>query len=413
MVLVSLLLEQGYSPEIVHCNFQLRGVESDEDNEFVAKFASSNKLILHTRRFETREYAISHKLSTQIAARDLRYMYFEELLAKRVASFLFLGHHADDSLETIFINISRGSGLMPLSGIAPKREAYLRPLWLTTKKEIIQYAVEKKISWREDRSNEDDNYQRNYIRHHLIGPLKEAFPDFDKRFSSTLTRTNSDRRLFNSLIQERLNKLLIVTDQEERFPLSHLKNFPEEFSLLYHWLKDKGKFDFDALEEALKSYESGKIFESNYGRLLLDREYLIYRNNSTESLDEYLIDTGLESLETPLKMDFKLSKGNDYPKERNPNLASLDHSKLEFPLKLRHWKQGDRFIPLGMKGSKKLSDFLIDEKLDRFEKEDVWLLCSGDNICWVVGNRVDDRYKITDKTKNTYFAQVITSNENK
>lgn len=410
-VLVHLLLKLGYSPGLIHCNFKLRGADSDQDEQFVSELAASHQLNFHRQEFNTEAYAQFHKLSTQIAARELRYAYFQKVLTSSNSRFILLGHHADDSLETVFLNLGRGSGLMPLAGIDPARGAYLRPFWLSSRMDIMQYALDNNIQWREDLSNQEDHYQRNFIRHHLIIQLKEGFPEFEKSFATTLQRSHSDRKLFRSLIDERLEKILVKGTREERFPLDHLQKHPEEFALIYHWLKDRGKFDLAALERALEKPEAGKVFESEQGKLLLDRDYLIFKQQHSDYREEYLITEGQNLIEYPLEMRFQIKSGNIYSRENNQQVAWLDKDRLKFPLRLRRWEDGDRFVPLGMQGSKKLSDFLIDNKIDRFAKDDIWLLCSDEKICWVIGYRVDDRYKITDKTKNVYFAQVIPSDE--
>lgn len=411
MVILNILLELGYHPEVVHCNFGLRGTASDTDQAFVANFATENELRLHIRNFDTRSYARERNISIQMAARDLRYQYFEELLAENDGGYVILGHHADDSLETIFINLGRGSGLMPLSGIAPLRNTYLRPFWLTPKKDIIQYAVDHKIQWREDMSNREDNYQRNYIRHHLVTPLKEAFPDFDQGFANTLKHTNDDRLLFQSLLDKQLEKVVLKGSREERFPLDYLRQYPRETALVFHWLKKFGQFDFTALERALENPVSGKIFESEQGRLLVDRDQLVFRFHHDRKALEFEIEEATEHILAPLQMRFVCRSGKHLSPDPTNFSVSLDYDRLAFPLTLRKWQEGDRFVPLGMKGTKKLSDYLIDEKVDRFAKEEVWVLCSGQDICWVIGHRPDDRFKLTDKTKNTYFAQVIKEHE--
>lgn len=411
MVLLNILLELGFQPEVIHCNFGLRGMASDKDQTFIIQFATEKNLKIHTRKFDTKAYAEEHKVSIQMAARDLRYGYFEELLATGEPAYVVLGHHADDSLETIFMNLGRGSGLLPLSGIAPVRGAYLRPFWTIPKKEIIQYAVDHEIQWREDMSNREDNYQRNYVRHHLVTPLKEAFPEFDKAFANTLRYTNEDRLLFQTLLDNRLREIVTKSKMEERFPLEYLRQHPEERALVFHWLKQFGSFDFTAMEKALKDPVSGKIFEVEQGRLLIDRDQLVFRFYDDDNPTELEIPKETEHIIAPMPMRFERRRGNDFIADPTNLSVSLDYDLLEFPLSLRKWTEGDRFVPLGMKGSKKLSDYLIDEKVDRFAKEKVWVLCSGSDICWVIGHRPDERFKVSDKTKNTYFAQVINDHE--
>lgn len=412
MVLLHLLLELKFRPALIHCNFKLRDVAADDDERLVRNAAEENDLSFHHRSFNTAKYAKEHGLSIQIAARELRYAYFNELIQGDPEAVVLLAHHADDSLETIILNLSRGSGLMPLSGIEPARGAYFRPLWLTSKSEIIAYAVKHKVKWREDMSNREDNYRRNFIRHHLVPPLKEAFPDFDQSFSHSLKRSMQDRRLFQKLIDDKLEGILEKTVDGTRFPLHHIHDHPLEISLVYHWLKRFGHFDFEAIESLINQPQSGRIVENGQWQLLVDRDYLILRRTEGVHTDELKISADQSEIHTPdFQLKLKLKKGSSPDKSLGGTTAQLDYDLLEFPLTLRPWQHGDRFIPLGMKGSKKVSDLLVDEKVNLFRKEHTWVLCSGGEICWVVGHRTDDRFKVSDKTKNLYFAQVTHENE--
>ena len=413
MVLAHILLKVGVKPEIVHCNFNLRAEDSDADEGFVKDFASSHNLPFHHKSFDTKQYAGKHGLSIQIAARELRYEFFEELLISRENAYLFLAHHADDSLETILMNLGRASGLMPLSGIEASRDKFLRPLSLCTKDEIQEYAKLEDITWREDSSNSESDYQRNYIRHKVIPELKKSTPDYTRSFINTLKHTSSDRKLFTALINEKLSKLVVVTEGQECFSLNLVKDDEMRTSLIYHWLKDKGRFDMPAIEKAIQNPGSGKVFDIENGRLLMDRDQLIYQGAKNAILESVFIEKDCKKIMTPLPMKFERFTSEKMELSKDPNRAYLDFDRLQFPLEIRSWREGDRFIPFGFKGTKKISDFLIDSKLSRFDKEEVRLLCSGDEICWVIGMRPDDRFRLTDKTKNVYFAQVITNDEDK
>ena len=353
MVLAHIMVTLGYRPLLVHGNFNLRDEASDLDERLVQDFAEQHQLDLKTRHFNTRKYARDHGLSIQIAARELRFSFFEELMSENGAEYCVLAHHADDSLETIYMNLGRGSGLMPLSGIDPRRGTYLRPLWLTSKRDIMSYALKNKVRWREDMSNRDDNYQRNYIRHHLITPLKEAFPEFEASFKLTLKRTNQDRRLYQSLIDEKLNEIVTAEQEEERFPLQVLKEKPELRTLIYHWLKKHGSFDYTAIEKALDKPSPGRVFEGENGQLLMDREYLIYRRTSAKHRETYLIQADTPEIKEPLFIQFARKARQEIELTRDEWSAALDYDQLQFPLTLRTWRKGDRFTPLGMKGDRK------------------------------------------------------------
>lgn len=405
IVLAELFVQAGLKPSLAHCNFMLRGKDADGDQLFVENYAKEKALPFFTKNFDTKAYAEKNGISIQMAARDLRYAYFDELMQDQNLTYLCTAHHADDSLETILLNLGRGTGLTGLTGMKPKRENILRPLLDFTKKEVIELAHELKLSWREDASNAKTDYQRNYIRHKVTPVFKNNFPGFDKGFKSTSHQLINDGELFQFLLEEKIQSLIIEEHDQQKMPISELMKIDGFQSLLHHWLKAFGTFDLSAIENCLNG-ESGRVFANENYELLVDREFLFLRKVKIEQKENFSINEGDQKLDAPISLTFGEFSADNFEIPRSKEVAALDKSKLRFPLTVRKWKNGDSFYPLGMKGKKKLSDFFIDQKLNLYQKDDIWLLLSGDDIVWVINHRIDDRYKISDTTKSVYFARL-------
>lgn len=405
MVLAHVLLELRVEFELVHCNFRLRGTQSDEDESFCREWAQKNRLKFHCRSFDTSNYTRQKKISTQMAARELRYSFFESLLSEDLQSYMMTAHHLDDSLETMLINLGRGTGLKGLTGIPDIRDQYIRPLSECSEVEIKSYAIENEINWREDSSNQSDAYQRNFLRLKVIPQLKEAFPSFDKSFRQTVQNLRADQHMLESGLLALHKDLVTDTGEEQRLDIKALLEYAGYQSFIHHWLAPYGKFDLQSICESL-SKEGNLNFASHSHILLKDRGQLILREISEPPEIEVVIHKEEVRLIEPLDMSMKFV---DYDGniETDKSIAMLDADKLEFPLTLRRWKAGDSFQPLGMKAFKKLSDFLIDNKLTRFEKENTWVLCSGEKVVWVVNHRIDNRFKLSSKTKTIYFVQLL------
>ena len=406
IVLSELLVREGFQPALAHCNFQLRGDAADGDQKFVEKYANKHGLQFFTRNFETEQYSQQHGISIQMAARDLRYGFFRELMDDHHFNYLLTAHHADDSLETILLNLGRGTGLPGLSGIPPIRENILRPLLGLTKDAIIELANELNLEWREDASNTKTDYQRNYLRHKVISNFKENFPGFDKSFSKTQEQLQNDNALFQELLKEKINSIETESDQHKVINIPKLMQIPGYRSLLHYWLQPCGYFDLDAILSCLKG-ESGKVFANQEYTLLINRDQLILKPNSELKSEVYKIYKEDQYLSEPIELELKTEDASGLTIPQECSIATLDKDKLAFPLTLRKWQKGDFFFPLGMKGRKKLSDFFNDQKLSLFDKENIWILLSGNDIVWIVNHRIDDRFKISDTTKTVYFARLI------
>ena len=402
--LADLLVTLNYDVEFAHCNFQLRGIESNQDQHFVKSLSMKYEVPYHTIDFDTKEYALQHKVSHQMAARDQRYVWFEKIRSEISADFIAIAHNSDDNIETFFINIIRGSGIKGLLGIKNKINFIVRPLMFSSRDEIIKYVTNNDLNYREDSSNSSDKYLRNKIRHNLIPLLKEMNPSIGKSISKELSILNNINSVYKETIHKNLNKIII--NEDDRIIISKVKllSLSPLDVYVYEIFSPYGFSDLRNISNTITK-GSGKQFFSPTHKLLFDREYIFLSKIIEKETIETSIDSSVISIEIPIKMCFCVTHEVDY--NDNINNAYLDFEKLQFPLTIRAWKKGDKFIPLGMSCYKKLSDFFIDIKLSLLNKEKVYLLCSGKDIIWVIGYRIDDRYKVTSKTKKMYIAELF------
>lgn len=398
MVMAHLFKDLQFNIAIAHCNFQLRGVDSFKDQKFVQDFAEENEIPVNITQFDTQAFAADYKLSTQVAARDLRYNWFYELLNEEGYDYVLTAHHADDNLETFLINLSRGTGLEGLTGIPEENGSIVRPLLHFTRAEILEYAKENNIIWREDASNASDKYLRNKIRHHLVPLLQEINPNFMEAFQ----KTQSYLQVSAGLVEDA--SIMVyqqVAKQEEdsiTFDLNQLKKLPNYNAYLYQWLSEFGFTAWNDVYDLVDAVSGKQIFASNF-RLLKNRDSLILSKILVEDeVGTYFIDKEQQEISIPIKITFK-SVAN--PAFESNKIIFVDGDKLQYPLELKRWQKGDSFQPFGMGGkSKKLSKFFKDEKLSLLEKEQCWLLWSANTLVWITGLRQDERFKITENTTN-------------
>lgn len=396
MVMLDLFVKSSYEISIAHCNFQLRGAESVADEKWIRDYASQHQIPIFVTHFDTKAFAEDYKLSTQVAARELRYNWFYELLDSQSFDYVLTAHHADDNLETFLINLSRGTGLDGLIGIPQQNDKILRPLLAFCRSEIEAYAQANKIQWREDSSNASDNYLRNKIRHILVPIVKDLNPDFLASFAKTQQYLQQSQQLAEDATVMVYQQVAQQADDEIHFNLKKLKQLPNYKSYLYQWLKEFGFTAWDDIYNLAESQTGKQILSPDY-RLLKNRDFFILSplNKATE-VQEFWIEKD-EQVNFPLKLTFKKI---DAQSGSSNSVIFVDEEKLVYPLLLRRWKTGDVFLPIGMNGqSKKLSKFFKDEKLSLIEKENTWLLCSGNQIVWVIGLRADERFKPTTTTK--------------
>ena len=393
----------GYQFELAHCNFNLRGKESDEDESFVKDLANKNDVKLYVKNFKTQAYADAKKVSIQMAARDLRYSWFNELMETRKLDFIITGHHKDDNVETFLINLIRGSGVHGLLGIKYKKNKIIRPLLEISRDEIQQYLISENIKYRHDSSNKDLQYLRNKIRHKLVPILREMNPNIKNRITEQISILDGVNKIFQMKIDELTSDLLSHSGGVYNINISSLIDLVGAEVVLFEILRPFGFSQTDQIFKAIRS-QSGRKFFSKTHQLIIDRNDILIAllHDVQKEIEIIELETDIH---TPFKMKF--TKSDNFVFSKNPNIAYLDFTKLSFPLKLRKWKNGDKFIPFGMRNFKKLSDFFIDEKYSILDKQSQWLLCSGDDIVWLVGKRIDDRYKIENQTKKAYIAEIF------
>jgi len=396
VVLTRTMKELSYEIGIAHCNFGLRAAESDADEAFVLDLADLLDVPVFAEQFDTREYAREKKLSIQMAARDLRYQWFEEILRDFKYDYLLTAHHADDALETMLINLSRGSGLRGLTGIPAVNDKIVRPLLDYSRAELLEYAKSQGYFWREDSSNKKTDYLRNALRHKVVPPYKEEV----EGLLQNILKTQQHLRDSKSLIDDYLVLInqLVVTETSEGFniDIAKLANLPHQEALLYELLTPFGFTAWKDISE-LVTAQSGKFILSETHRLVKDRDKLLL----TLIPSEEKIET-FEIKETTLRIDqpIPLLFGEVESPGKNTDLEIfVDKDKLTYPLQIRKWREGDYFFPLGMKGKKKLSKYFKDEKLSLVAKEKTWLLCSDDEVVWVIGLRADERFKVEPHTR--------------
>ncbi len=411
MVMAELFRAGGYKFAIAHCNFHLREEESDDDSLFVAEYAKQNNLTFHLEEFKTNDYAAHHKISVQMAARELRIAWLEKIVEKYGYQCYATAHHQDDQIETLLINLLRGCGISGLHGILPKKGRLVHPLLFTNRKEIEEYAMKNNISFREDSSNIRRDYLRNKIRHILVPALHEIEPSYRQVFQENIERFRQVESIYKKSIQSVTSSMISEKGEQVKISLKSITTLDPAESYLFEILSSYG-FNFSDVKSILKSLnkQSGKTFLSGTHRLVKDRDYLIIekRNDKVFNAQELLIEKDLKIVYDPIRLEFDhLTQGEEMPVNIDKNLAFIDNDKLSYPLILRKWKKGDHFYPLGMRGKKLISDFMIDKKLTVFEKEKLWLLLSGNQIVWIVGHRIDNRFKVTGKTKDIICIKAI------
>ena len=398
MVMVHLFQKLNYTIAIAHCNFQLRGMESFGDQNFIQEYSQEYQIPVFITQFDTKAFAEDYKLSTQVAARELRYNWFYELMETKEYDYILTAHHADDSLETFIINLTRGTGLDGLTGIPKQNELIIRPLLPFTRQEIIAFAQENQIEWREDSSNASDKYLRNKIRHDLVPLLKVLNPQFMEAFQKTQTYLQEASAMVEDASIMVYQQVVTQEDDLYYINLKQLLKLPNYQSYLYQWLKDFGFTAWEDIYDLVDGLSGKQIFSTDF-RIIKDRQQLIVcpiiENDTTE---EFYIEKETVVVNLPLKLSFSAVEAIS---TASNSTIFVDQDQLKYPLTIRKWKTADTFHPLGMNGkSKKLSKFFKDEKLSLVEKEQTWLLCSDNQIVWVIGLRPDERFKITEKTKN-------------
>lgn len=407
VALACVLQDLGYKIEAAHCNFCLRGAESDRDEAFVTDFCQRRKIVLHRRCFSTHAYAHEHHVSIEMAARTLRYDFFEQLLQERELDCVAVAHHREDNTETVLLNLLRGTGIRGLRGIQYRNGKVVRPLLDVSRQEIEDYLAECHQDYVTDSTNLQDEVQRNKIRLNVMPRMREIYPNADESIHQGARRLSDAFRIY----EYGMDLLMQQVVHGNRILLEELNRTPAPETVLYEILS---RMDFNPAQVAAiyeqQGGESGKVYESATHRLLRDREALVLEKKAVRParLEKVLPLEGIMRVTddvTFLISRSSYSSGGPLPREKN--VICMDLDKVEFPLVVRTPQTGDRFMPFGMKGMKLVSDFLTDLKKNVFEKERQLLVCSGDKIAWVVGERPDDRFRVTEHTRHILRIQLL------
>ena len=401
VVLLHVLMALGYDCVIAHCNFHLRMEESDRDELFVRNLAKELKVPYYSVDFETTKYASEHKISIEMAARDLRYAWFYELLDNHYAQAIAVAHHADDSIETLLMNLVRGTGLKGLTGIQPRNQKLVRPLLCCTRLELETYLVRYDLDHIEDSTNAHDDYQRNKFRNEVFPLLEQVNPSVRQTLYDSLERFEGNYIIYQQAIDRMKDDIVHVEPGLVKMDIETIKKQIHIPTLMYELLHSYG-FGAAVIGQVTDQLdgESGKVFFSETHRLLKDRKYLMISALDVNDEKEYQIKEDDTVIELPFEMEIrKQVNGNGFLVSKESNRIHVDASKVTFPLLLRRWKDGDSFYPFGMNQRKKISNFFIDNKLSLLEKEHSWILESNGEIVWIVGQRLDNRFRVMNDTK--------------
>ncbi|NLX80791.1 MAG: tRNA lysidine(34) synthetase TilS [Proteiniphilum sp.] len=404
MALLNVLIELKYDCFAAHCNFHLRGEESDKDQLYVEDWCNFKNIPLITVDFDTTKYAADNKISIEMAARELRYRWFERVRKDHDADYIAVGHHLNDSIETFLLNLIRGTGISGLSGIAPKNGRVVRPLLSVSREEIEEYLDGKATNFRVDSTNLEDIYTRNFVRLNLLPSLEKINPSINDAIARTSKNLSEVEKVYRHVMEKDIKVVLL----DNVIDIEKLKQTISPQSVLFEILFPLG-FSPSSIEDVLDSIDAtpGKVFYSPSHRLIKDRISLLIDELSTNEVENrtFTINKGNTHIDLPLDMSFDVKP---YPVDitKSPKYLYLDADLITYPLVLRKWQLGDWFVPFGMKGRKKLSDFFTDQKFSIKDKEDVWILVSGEDIVWVVGHRSDDRFRVTPKTKNVLVINI-------
>ncbi len=429
MVMLDLFHRAGFRFGIAHCNFSLRGKESDGDAKFVKSAAKKYKVPFSQKKFKTEQYAKESGLSIQMAARKLRYDWFEEIRSENGYDFIATAHHLDDQIETFFINLIRGTGIAGLHGILPENGRLIRPMLFAFREDVEKYARENHLHYREDSSNQSLKYTRNQIRHQLIPVLQTIQPAFASSITETINKIRNFEMIGQAVVTRNRNLLFQQEDNQIRIEIRQLKKLVPLKAHVYELLSPLG-FNSRVIDNLLDALDSGheKTFFSPTHQLIKDRKNLIITGirdagcgmrdagcgirdagcGMRDKNEEFVIEAGVKRIESPVKLKFNIKKlSPDFIIPTTSDVASLDYDRLEFPLTLRKWQAGDAFNPFGMNKKKKLSDFFNDKKFTLTEKENTWILLSNNQIVWVIGQRIDNRFKLTTKTKIIFHVMLL------
>lgn len=394
---------------IAHCNFSLRGEESDADELFVKKLAKKYKVPFYSEVFDTQAFADREHVSIQMAARVLRYQWFDQLLSQEGYASLATAHHQNDVLETVLLNLIKGTGIAGLHGIRARNGQIIRPMLFADKESIQDFVVDKQLTWREDSSNESNKYQRNLLRNEVVPLLKQINPNLEQTIHQTVERVQAVERIFDKETENLRQNVSRTEDSIVYFTYGGIQATSEPLMFLSELLKPY-HFTYVQMPDILDAFnkEPGRTFHSPTHTLVKDRTELVITPRSTSTFRSASIAEGQNTFEgEDLRLILTEKAIEGFKISTNRALACLDAGIVQFPLRLRKWKQGDWFCPLGMNQKKRISDFLTDEKVPLNLKEQTYVLTSNGSIVWVVGHRVDNRFKVTDKTQKVLLIEKV------
>ncbi|MCF8218246.1 MAG: tRNA lysidine(34) synthetase TilS [Bacteroidales bacterium] len=403
MVLLELFAESGIRFSCAHCNFQLRGSEADKDEAFVREYTNQKSIPLFVNHFNTEDYANERNISIQMAARQLRFEWFEKLQNENGLDLIATAHHRDDQVETFFLNLMRATGIAGLHGILPKQGTLIHPLLFADKSDIISYARKYKVSYREDSSNKGLKYARNKIRHQVIPMLQDIHPGFKDILNDNIKRIRETEIIYRKAVERVISDIKTTKDNYSAISIAKLMQTDAPATYLYEYLASF-QFKYATVSDIIRSIGGipGKVFHSPSHEAYIDRDYIVIKERTQQDNTSPFIIHKIEvpsTITEPLGLSFAWNSQvtvNNISKK--PEIAYIDASKLKWPLTIEKWQKGDHFFPLGMQQKKKISDFLIDEKVPLYHKQNIWVLRSGKKIVWIIGMRIDNRFKITNQT---------------
>ncbi len=401
MVMTQLFLQSGIQAGIAHCNFSLRGIESDKDEELVCLFASANNMQFHSVRFSTKAYASENRISVQMAARELRYKWFEEIRAEYGYRKIAIAHNLNDNIETMLINLTRGTGITGLAGIRPSAGSIIRPLMFATREEIELYARQNEVKYREDKSNADTKYTRNKIRHLVIPVLKEINPSLENTLRETAERFSGIDEVLNSYLSSISETVMSVRGDSTYFNLRLLKDYLAQKAVIFELFSPYGVTNamLNDLIAVISGKTGGMILTGSH-RIIRNRDELIVTKPEPGAKKHYQVNDTGGLLDVPFIVSAEIFQPDaEFVIPGDPSTACIDAEKLKFPLIIRNWRDGDYFHPFGMKQKKKLSDYFIDKKFSVPDKENILLLESDGKIVWIIGERLDERFRVTEETR--------------
>lgn len=404
VTMCELFYRAGYRFAMAHCNFRLRAKDSDGDEVFVKQLAKRYNVPIHSVAFDTTEYATENKFSIEEAARNLRYDFFDKLIEQHKYSCVATAHHRDDAIETFFLNLMRGTGIVGLHGILQKNGKIIRPLLCFGRDEIENFIRVNNLEYRTDSTNATLDYKRNKVRHLLVPLFRDLAPAFDKTMQNNMKNIADVEMIYRQDVDKKRNEFIQVHQNGYKISMKELETLSPLRTYLYEFLYPFG-FGQTVVSDIIKGWNniSGKRFFAKDYYLIKDRDYLFIYPLVLEDEDaRYLIHDGDCRMDMPIRLEMSLLENSSLIEfDFNKYNAYFDRDKLSFPLYIRRWKSGDKFQPFGMKGKRKISDLFTDQKLSLHDKKNIWLLCNADDeILWVMGLRTDDRFKITSQTHN-------------